>query len=392
MSKPFNQKPRIGSYYTYPANNFSERDHQPLVSVIVPIYNAGQYLDQALSSIEGQSYRNLEIICLNDGSTDGSLETIKKHAETDDRIVTIDKPNEGYGATCNRGIDEAHGEWISIIEPDDWIEQGMYAEMVEHASQFSCVADVVKTPYWRIENPDTPHQRKLHCSYARRMRGVKQPFRISDAPCLIRHHPSIWSAIYRKGFLNEHGIRFHPIPGAGWADNPFLVDTLLRAKNILYVDKAFYCYRADTEEQERSFHKSNPSIPVTRWLEMTDVFDSLGVTDAGLLAAHYERGFMYIGGVLESHSPDEPEVRDMLLAVFGRMEPELVFEDAGISPASKRLFAEVLGIEPKGASMSKHARYLASQAVYNVANVGPQELAHSIRRYVTKYRKRSGGR
>ena len=285
MPKPFNQKPRIGSYYTYPAYNFSERDHQPLISVIVPIYNAGQYLDQALSSRQKvRAIGTLKSSRRNDGCHCRShSKPSRSSPKPTTASSTIDKPNEGYGATCNRGIDEAHGEWISIIEPDDWIEQGMYAEMVKHASQFSCEADVVKTPYWRIENPDTPHQRKLHCSYARRMRGVKQPFRISDAPCLIRHHPSIWSAVYRKSFLDEHGIRFHPIPGAGWADNPFLVDTLLRAKNILYVDKAFYCYRADTEEQERSFHKSNPSIPVTRWLEMTDVFDSLGVTDARIV-------------------------------------------------------------------------------------------------------------
>ena len=344
MAKPFNQKPRMKSYYTYPADDSSEKCAFPLISVIVPIYNAGEYLDQALSSIEGQNYKNLEIICLNDGSTDDSLETIKEHAASDSRIVVIDKGNEGYGATCNRGIDAARGEWISVIEPDDWIEPGMYADMMEHAKHFPGTADIIKTPYWRIENADTPRQRKLHCSYARRMKRVKQPFRIENAPCLIRHHPSIWSAIYRKGFLDANDIRFRPIPGAGWADNPFLIDTLCRAKSILYVDNAYYCYRADNDEQEREFHRKNPSIPIQRWLEMTDILDTLAISDPELLTAHYERGFMYIGGVLESHSPDEHGIRNMIKSVFERMQPDLVFRDAGIAPrqnASSPRFSEL---------------------------------------------------
>ena len=98
-----------------------------LVSVIVPIYNAEKYLDQCLSSIREQAYSNLEIICINDGSTDDSLAIVAKHAALDDRIRIIDKENAGYGAGCNRGMDEAHGEWLAIVEPDDWIEPGMYA-------------------------------------------------------------------------------------------------------------------------------------------------------------------------------------------------------------------------------------------------------------------------
>lgn len=399
MSKHSSKKvPR--KYYTYSDSEIDNARHDhsrsdsktPLISVVVPIYNAATYLDQALSSIEGQTYENLEIICLNDGSTDDSLEIINEHAAKDSRIVVIDKENQGYGATCNRGIDEAHGEWISILEPDDWIEPTMYQDMMEHASKFPTKADIIKSPYWRIENPDTPEERKIPCSYARKMKGIKQPFTLGDAVCLIRHHPSIWSAIYRKSFLDDNDIRFHPIPGAGWADNPFLIDTLARAKSILYVDKAYYCYRADNEQQEQAFSAKNPTIPVQRWIEMTDILDALGITDPNILKSHYGRGFLYTGGILESHSPDEPEIHDMLLSVYKRMKPELVFEDNTIPPATKRLFAEVLGIEAKNANMPKHAAYLVSQAAYNALNVGPKELGKTVRRYVTKYRKRAGGR
>ena len=88
------------------------QNHQPLVSLVVPIYNVADYLEQCLASIQSQSYTNLEIICLNDGSTDSSLALLEAYAARDGRIVIIDKENEGYGATCNRGIAAAHGKWI----------------------------------------------------------------------------------------------------------------------------------------------------------------------------------------------------------------------------------------------------------------------------------------
>ncbi|MEG0504949.1 MAG: glycosyltransferase [Raoultibacter sp.] len=211
---------------------------QPLISVIVPIFNADDYLQQCLDSIENQTYRNLEIICLNDGSTDDSLNIMQTHAVSDSRIKIVDKQNQGYGATCNRGVDEARGSWISIIEPDDWIELNMYATMVSTVESLSKTLDVIKTPYWRIWMPDTPEQRKLNCSYRNRIKPPAQPFTIKDAAHLLTHHPSIWSAIYRTDFLKQYNIRFKEIPGAGWADNPFLVETLCQAKAIAYVGSA----------------------------------------------------------------------------------------------------------------------------------------------------------
>ena len=124
-----------------------------LVSVIVPIYNAGPFLEQCLDSIVGQTHKDLEILLLNDGSTDDSLATMQRYAAQDGRIKVIDKQNQGYGATCNRGLKEATGTWISIVEPDDWIEPGMYADMLAFAEKFTeqgTPLDIAKTPYWRI--------------------------------------------------------------------------------------------------------------------------------------------------------------------------------------------------------------------------------------------------
>ena len=102
-------------------------DSQSLVSVIVPIYNVEKYLDQCLDSIEAQTHKNIEVLCINDGSTDGSPDIIRAHAAGDPRVVMVDKANGGYGQGCNMGLRLAKGDWISIVEPDDWIEPTMYA-------------------------------------------------------------------------------------------------------------------------------------------------------------------------------------------------------------------------------------------------------------------------
>ena len=136
----------------------SENTQTPDVSVILPIFNTERYLDQALDSVSEQSLRSIEIICVNDGSTDGSLEIMQVHAAQDSRIRIIDKQNEGYGASCNRGISEARGRYIAILEPDDWIESNMLADMIAHADSFDQDIDIVKRPNWRIWMPDTPEQ------------------------------------------------------------------------------------------------------------------------------------------------------------------------------------------------------------------------------------------
>ncbi|MDO4182770.1 MAG: glycosyltransferase [Coriobacteriia bacterium] len=364
----------------------------PLVSVVVPTYNTAPFLDQALNSISNQTYKNLEILCINDGSTDNSLDIMKAHAKDDPRIRIVDKQNEGYGASCNRGIAESHGDWIAILEPDDWILPTMYEDMLEFASGFEETIDIIKTPYWRYYMPDTKQEQQLPCSYKDLIRPAQQPFVITDAIHLFHHHPSIWSALYRKDFLTEHDIHFLPIPGAGWADNPFLAETMLQAKNIIYLDQAYYCYREETADKNINFHKNSPMVPFDRWNDMMDVIERLGVTDERILCAHYSRGFMYMGGVLEQHSADDPEIRAQIERMFNRMDPALVFEYPYIAPNTIRLFAEVRGIENPPQHRLRYTKNLVSQGAFNLRHYGMKQTWISVSRYFLAHRKRSGNR
>lgn len=364
-----------------------------LVSVILPIYNAEPYLDQALSSVRNQTHKNLEIICVNDGSTDQSLAIIERHAAEDERIVVVDKKNEGYGAGCNRGLDEAHGQWIAIVEPDDWIEPGMYADMLAFAAGFLQRIDVIKTPYWRIKNPNTPAEAKLNCPFVRRIHTSKEPFSIAECPELLRHHPCIWTALYRRDFLVDKGIRFKPIPGAGWADNPFLLETLCQARAIVYLDQAYYCYREETDDKTASFHERQWRVPFERWADMQEIIERLGVTDPGVLSAHIKRGFTYAGGVLEFNNMDEnPEIAEAIKAMFEKMDPALAFAEKDTPPGIKRLFAEVRGIECPKLSDAGFKVHEIGLGLFSLRNTGVRQTLNATARYLSVKKSRSAGR
>lgn len=366
---------------------------ESLVSIIVPIYNAGPYLEQCLDSIVGQTHKDLEIILLNDGSTDDSLTTMRRYAENDGRIKVIDKQNQGYGATCNRGLAEATGTWVSIVEPDDWIEPGMYADMLAFAAKFAdegTPLDIVKTPYWRIWMPDTKQQRKLNCSYKNRIHPPKQPFAIADAAHLLCHHPSIWSAIYRKSFLDERNIRFKEIPGAGWADNPFLVETLCQTDRIGYFDTAYYCYREETPEKSKNFAHSNTLLPLERWNDMMDVLERLDITDERILRAHNSRGFTYLSGIIEEVDLTHDDVRETAKHMFERMNADLVFSDNEVSPGMKRLYAGLRGIPCPRINPLPHMKGLVGQGVYNLKNTGVVNTLFATKNYLVKRARREG--
>ena len=104
----------------------------PLVSVIVPVYNRGETVGRCLDSILSQTWRNLEIILINDGSTDNTWSVLQRYGQQDERIMLINKPNTGVSDSRNFGMESAHGEYIQFVDSDDWLEPNAY-ETVAHA-------------------------------------------------------------------------------------------------------------------------------------------------------------------------------------------------------------------------------------------------------------------
>ncbi|MCF0105055.1 MAG: glycosyltransferase, partial [Eggerthellaceae bacterium] len=356
----------------------------PFVSVIIPIFNAEETLGDALLSVRDQSLRNIEIICVNDGSADSSLRTIRKHAADDDRIVIIDKKNEGYGASMNRGMNVAHGLYLGILEPDDYINRYMLEDMWNFANKFDQLPEIVKTPYNRIILHDSINERITPCVYAHGYNFGMETFTINQAPNLLNEHPSIWSSIYLRSFLEEHEIRFREIPGAGWADNPFMVDTLCRAKHIAFLNRPYYYYREDTPEEEKDFYRKNYRLPFERWHDMVDVLDALGVRDDGIRAAINRHGFTYIADVLSANERSE-EIEELVLKAYERMDAKLVFDDPRVPPQFKADFARLRKIDKAKYSKLSYYRVLAAKGINTLRHNGYKNLIYTLKKYLNKY-------
>ncbi len=216
---------------------------KPSVSIVMPIYNAMPYLTQALDSAINQTLSNIEIICVNDGSRDNSLEVMSEYAKKDHRIHVIDKPNGGYGQAMNTGIAAANGEYIGILEPDDYIMPDMYEVLYSRASKDNL--DFVRSDFYSfITNSDEVDQ--LHLEKVSPWPEYYGPILNPQEDIrLFNLKMENWTGIYKADFVREHCIRFNESPGAGFQDNGFWFQTYCWATRIAIVDKPFYCYRND---------------------------------------------------------------------------------------------------------------------------------------------------
>lgn len=212
----------------------------PLVSIIVPTYNVETYLDQCLDALQAQTLKNIEVIVVNDGSTDQSGVIAHAHAQVDTRIRVIDKPNSGYGASMNRGIAEARGAYIGIAEPDDYVERSMYKKLAKYAVRYS--ADVVKCNYFaHLDGRDEPFWNFDGHRY-------RAPFDPVDDPSILFTSPTIWCGIYNRAWLERERIDFRETPGASYQDAAFSLKVWAAAHTCVLVKKPLLHYRLDNPD------------------------------------------------------------------------------------------------------------------------------------------------
>lgn len=213
-----------------------------MVSILVPVCNVERYLNRCLSSLRGQFYSDFEVICINDGSTDSSAEIIHRYIRLDDRFGCIDKPNSGYGASMNLGLAAARGEFVAILESDDFFEPDALTTLVLGMHDG---VDVVKANFWLYWS--VPIERKELFRVVDSREAGKELSPIVDQAIFFRK-PSIWSALYRKSFLDENGIRFLETPGASYQDSGFNFKVLASAERVAFIEKPVINYRQDNEK------------------------------------------------------------------------------------------------------------------------------------------------
>ena len=215
----------------------------PKVSVLVPICNVERYLEECLDSLVAQSFTDFEVLCINDGSTDGSLAIIHRYMEADARFRVIDKPNSGYGASMNMGLANAIGEYIAILESDDFFEPNALELLVDAAERNQ--SDVVKADFYLYWS--TPQERDGLFRIVDEQE-VGRTMRSIDDLAIFFRKPSIWSALYRSSFLRDNGIDFLETPGASYQDAGFNFKVWASAARATFIADPILHYRQDNEK------------------------------------------------------------------------------------------------------------------------------------------------
>lgn len=215
----------------------------PKVSVLVPVCNVERYLEECLDSLAAQSFTNFEAICINDGSTDGSRAIIQRYMDADKRFRVIDKPNSGYGASMNMGLANAVGEYIAILESDDFFEPNALELLVDAAERNQ--SDVVKADFYLYWSTPQKRDELFHIVDDLEIGRTLRP--IDDLAIFFRK-PSIWSALYRASFLRENGIDFLETPGASYQDAGFNFKVWASAERATFIAEPVLHYRQDNEK------------------------------------------------------------------------------------------------------------------------------------------------
>ena len=211
------------------------------ITIIVPIYNVEKYLRECLDSLLNQTFKDIEILCMNDGSTDGSVQILEEYKNKDKRIRVINKKNSGYGATMNMGIDAANSEYIGILESDDVAKPEMFENLYNLITKYNC--DVVKSDFFLYYSK----QNKLIKNNIMQGKIINKVTNIDEDIEILGICPSIWSCLYKKDFLLKNNIRFLETPGASYQDTSFYQKVILSAKKVFLTDNAYVQYRVDNE-------------------------------------------------------------------------------------------------------------------------------------------------
>lgn len=207
------------------------------ISVLIPICNVQAYLDQCIQSLLNQSFQDFELICVDDGSTDQSAQITDRYAASDIRFKVIHKKNTGYGNSMNTALDRAEGEYVAILESDDFAEPDMLRKLYEAAAAND--TDVVKGDYFHYQDGGD--------TFVNRLEGYPKKQLLNSLSCPEVFHlaDSIWSCLYRRSFLTEHRIRFHETPGASYQDISFALQVWSHAERVYFLEDALLHYRRD---------------------------------------------------------------------------------------------------------------------------------------------------
>ena len=217
--------------------------NNPKVTVLMPSLNVVAYIRECMDSVLCQKLDSLEIICIDAGSTDGTLEILREYEQKDSRVRVLISERKSYGYQMNLGLAEAQGEYIGIVETDDLIPPEMYWDLYKVATDNHL--DFVKADFYRFITDSGGNKELTLNSLSTDEEDYNKVFNPSETSSALRFTMNTWSGIYRREFLQQNHILHNETAGASFQDNGFWVQTFVFAKRAMILNKPYYLNRRD---------------------------------------------------------------------------------------------------------------------------------------------------
>lgn len=191
------------------------------VSVIVPVYNVEKYLARCLDSLINQTLKDIEIICINDGSSDSSSQILEKYSNNDTRITVINQENQGLSMARNNGIKQSNGKYLGFVDSDDWIDLDFFEKLYNAAEKHNC--DIAAAGIIRLHK----FNKKFHLKFENETvtNDINKKFELCDVPELSY----VWNKIYKKEAFLKNGLIFE--------EGIFFEDVIMTPKILFYLGK-----------------------------------------------------------------------------------------------------------------------------------------------------------
>lgn len=266
------------------------------ISVIIPVYNVYEWIDQCVESVVNQSFRDIEVILINDGSTDGSDKKCTEWQKKDRRVRVIKQQNAGPSVARNKGIKEARGKYLSFVDADDWIDEDFLLELYSKAEKTN--ADIAECDIWRFNNQTG---KKIYRSCYGCM---GQSYTKTEHMLYV--HTAIWKCLFRRKLFLDNNISFPNCHSEARAVYALLIAV---ANNIVNVKKPLYYYRKfrkdSLSEKPREGSEHRAEIGVQAFRELLDGFKRCGI---------YEENALLLERIVNY------KLSDLLCAMFTRRE------------------------------------------------------------------------
>lgn len=305
----------------------------PKVSIIIPVYNVEKYLRQGLDSVVNQTLSDIEIICIDDCSTDGSYEILKEYAAKDNRFVILKQDkNQGQGIARNRGIDIAKGEYIMFLDPDDWYEINTcelcynqitknqndivlfgYKKIYEQTKEIQDKTPRIIQPYYYVTSISQINLDELDTNYIAN----------SCVPCNI----------YKKALLNDNNIRYHLF--RNFEDHLFYAKVIIHAKTISVINKPLYNYRIRLTSSTYTFNNQQKDIFSVKKLVLEEI-ETSKISDnkkAAIYVYTIISSITWLDRYSEIFKPIEKDFYNSVHKIFGLMDRKFI--EKNIKPRIK---------------------------------------------------------